>query len=65
MDFWPLIIGLCLAIISMRCAFAKLTRSDLDMFYEMADDLPLDGCDLLLVNSPFQGNQMLSANSCH
>ena len=55
MAYWTLIIGLCLVITSMRCVFAKVTRSDLDMFYEMVDELPLDGCDLLLVNLPFQG----------
>ena len=55
MAYLTLIIGLCLAITSKIYAFAKATRSDLDMFYKMADELSLDGCDLLLVNSSFQG----------
>ena len=55
MACWTLIIGVCLAITSMRYTSAKVKRSDFDMFFEMAQDLSIDGCDLLMINSPFQG----------
>ena len=53
MALWILEVVLCMA--SIPNTFAKVTRSDLDLFNEMAQKLPFDDCDSLMINSPIQG----------
>ena len=55
MAFWILVLFLCSTSTSMRGAFARVTRKDVDRFEKMALELPIDSCDSILINSPFQG----------
>ena len=56
MALWMLKVVLCMALSSIRDTSAKVTRSDLDLLNEMVQKLPLDECDLLMINSPVEGN---------
>ena len=56
MALWILKVILCMALFSITDTFAKVTRNYLDLFNEMAQELPLDECDMLMINSALQGN---------
>ena len=55
MALWMLKVVLYVAISSIRYTFAKVMRSDIDLFNEMIQELPHAECDFLMINSPVQG----------
>ena len=50
-----LFLFLCLTPISMRGAFARVTQKDVHLFEKVAQELPMDRCDSILINSHLQG----------
>ena len=40
----------------MRGASARATTKDVNLFEKVAQELPVDRCDSILINSPFKGN---------